>query len=148
MTRLDELTTIFRAFLQDTLISADITLQLNEEDSCRVIEIDLDDDDDKAHVGALLQSLLSNEISNAEDILIAGRNVMGEPVNPEFMFYDVRVQQEDTGSYNTYNVKAACVDDALQIAFCLDGGVKVIDGNYGGPRGLLSLARMYAEIVK
>jgi len=148
MTRLEDLTTIFKAFLQDTLISADITIQLNEEGSCRpkVIEIDLGDEDDKAHVGALLQSILIGEISSVEDTLVQGRNIIGDPLQPEAMYYEVRVHQCANDTYNHYNVKASSVDDALQIAFCLDGGS---DGNdQRSPGHLLELAKMHAEVVK
>ncbi len=145
MTHLEELTTIFRAFLQDTLVSADLTVQLDDESPCRVIEIDLGDAD-RAHVGTLLQSLLDSEIRNVEDTLADGRNIIGEPIQSEAMYYDVRVRQDGEDDYNYHNVKASSVDDALQIAFCLDGGINGKD--YGGPRNLLILAKTYAEVVK
>lgn len=147
MTRLEELTTIFKAFRQNTLISADITVQLNEVAPCLNIEIDLEDDDDKAHVGALLQSLLGGEINKVKDTLTASQNTMGNHIQPgvETMYYNVRVQQDSEDTYHRYNVKANSVNDALQIAFCLDGGAN--DGS-GGPNNLLALAKMYAEVVK
>ncbi len=146
-TRLEQLTEVFQAFIQDDIISVDITVQMGEAVQAgppRCIDINLSDGGEKANVGALLQSILAYEISSVEHTLTQGKNILSwsKPSEPEMMDYRVKVQPVEGDEYKFYDVKAASADDALQIAFCLDGGVA------GETVGLLTLAMMYAEVVK
>ncbi len=161
--RLELLTKVFQSFLQNDITSISLTVQTDGDERywyVSDINTEISHFGYETAFGTFLQAKLVDEATRAEDSLAKVANILSwtrselsppaepvplnTPLNTPLgtTYYRVKVQQGEGNDYKFYTVNASSVNEALQIAFALDGGVT------GDTADLLGLALMYAEIVE